>query len=151
MLNTVGNDRVLARLVERVNGLTPESERRWGKMNVVQMLSHVGRSMDWVVRGGEAQPDWDDRPSKAIKFLAFRIPLPWPKGIPNPNDPASADIPADEFESLRALVVRGLEQMSSWEVSENTPPHPAFGPLTTWEWQRWAYKHADHHLKQFSA
>ncbi len=27
--------------------------------------------------------------------------------------------------------------------------HPYFGNLTKWEWMRWAYLHADHHLRQF--
>lgn len=119
-------------------------------MNVQQMLSHVGGAMEWVLAGGQAQT-WDNRMSPVIKFIAFRVPLPWPKGIPNPNDPAGTDIPAVRFEELRDRVLRALEEMARWEVSEKTPPHPAFGPLTTWEWKRWAYKHADHHLKQFGA
>ncbi|MDH3272492.1 MAG: DUF1569 domain-containing protein [Gemmatimonadota bacterium] len=150
-MKTVGNPKALARLTERVRHLTPDAPRKWGKMNVQQMLSHLARSMEWLLGDGEARTPWDDRPSAIIKFFAFRVPLPWPKGIPNPNDPASVDVAAEEFESLRDRVVGGLEGMARWESSERTPPHPAFGHLTTWEWQRWAFKHADHHLKQFGA
>lgn len=28
-------------LIERINRLTPETERKWGKMNVAQMLAHL--------------------------------------------------------------------------------------------------------------
>jgi len=31
------------------------------------------------------------------------------------------------------------------------PPHVLFGALTRGEWGRWAYRHVDHHLRQFSA
>lgn len=150
-MNTVGNPRTLARLTDRVRSLTPDAPRQWGKMNVQQALSHLAGAMEWVLRGGEAQPAWEDSPSKVIKFIAFRVPLPWPKGVPNPNDPASVDVPPAQFEALRERVVAGLEAMARWEVDARTPPHPAFGRLTTWEWQRWAWKHADHHLKQFDA
>ncbi len=27
--------------------------------------------------------------------------------------------------------------------------HPVFGELSEWEWMRWGYLHADHHLRQF--
>ena len=150
-MNTVGNPRTLARLTDRVRQLTPDAPRRWGKMNIQQALSHVAGAMEWVLRGGDAQSNWNESYSKLIKFVAFRVPLPWPKGVPNPNDPASVDVPADEFDALRDRVLAGLEGMAAWEVNERTPPHPAFGRLTTWEWQRWAWKHADHHLKQFGA
>ncbi len=150
-MKTIGNPDVVARLTRRLHNLTPDAPRQWGKMNVQQALSHLAGSMEWVVRGGSAQTGWGEGYSKVIKFVAFRVPLPWPKGVPNPNDPASVVVPADEFDALRERVASGLEAMAVWEASSDTPPHPAFGPLTTWEWKRWAYKHADHHLKQFGA
>jgi len=150
-MRTVGRPAVVAHLTDRVRGLSVDAPRQWGKMNVQQMLAHVAGSMEWVLSGGDAQAEWGDQANRFIKFIAFRVPLPWPKGIPNPNDPASVEVPVEKFDALRQRVVRGLEEMGRWEVTEATPPHPAFGPLTTWEWHRWAFKHADHHLKQFGA
>lgn len=151
-MRTVGKPAVLDELTRRVRSVQLDSPRQWGKMNVQQMLSHLARSMEWVlISGGDEQPAWDGRPSRLIKFIAFRVPLPWPRGIPNPNDPASVDVSAEELESLRLRVIEALEGMSRWEASDVAPSHPAFGPLTTWEWRRWAFKHADHHLKQFGA
>ncbi|MDX1647519.1 MAG: DUF1569 domain-containing protein [Longimicrobiales bacterium] len=147
-MRTVGNAEVLASLTARVEGLTPRSPRQWGKMNVQQMLRHLATSMEWVLEGGEARP-WPRKPSRLMKHLALRLPMGWPRGLPNPMDPASVDVPVSELEALRERVALGLETMSRWTVSETTPPHPAFGRMTTWEWRRWAYKHADHHLKQF--
>lgn len=150
-MRTVAKPKALAALTERVQRLEPDAPRKWGKMNVVQMLSHVAGAMEWVLNDGELREPWDSNYSKVIKFVALRMPLPWPKGVPNPNDPAGIEVEPERFVELRDRVVAGLEGMARWEVSALTPPHPAFGPLTTWEWQRWAWKHADHHLKQFSA
>ena len=147
-MKTVGDRAALAARLARLDRLTPDAERRWGKMNVQQMLRHVGGAMEWVLAEGDARP-WPGKPSKLIKFVALRVPLPWPRGIPNPNDPASVAVPVDEFETLRRRTREGLEAMSGWEATARTPPHPAFGPLSTWEWRRWAWKHAHHHLTQF--
>ena len=149
-MKTVGDAKALAELRHRVDALTPDARRRWGKMNVQQMLSHVAGAMEWVLEDGEPRA-WPGKPSKVLKLIALRVPLPWPRGVPNPNDPASVDVPPEAFESLRARVRSGLEELSRWEASDATPPHPFFGPMTTWEWRRWAYKHAHHHLRQFSA
>jgi hypothetical protein len=119
-------------------------------MNIVQMLNHLGGAMEWVLTSGDT-PEWDTEPSRVMKFAALRLPLPWPKGVRNPNDPASARVLADDFPAERDRVIRSLEALSTWQASETTPRHPAFGRMSTWEWHRWAYKHADHHLRQFSA
>ena len=119
-------------------------------MNVQQMLSHLAVAMEWVTRDGDARP-WPRKPSKLLKFVALRVPLRWPRGIANPMNPAGVEIASEEFDAFRQRVLEGLSAMSRWEVSGRTPPHPAFGPMSTWEWRRWAWKHADHHLRQFGA
>ena len=35
------NNSVKQELIERINKLTPETQRKWGKMNVAQMLAHL--------------------------------------------------------------------------------------------------------------
>ena len=149
-MRTVGDRGALAALQTRLDRLTPDAEPRWGKMNVQQMLRHLAGAMEWVTADGEAR-SWQQKPSKLIKLVALRVPLAWPRGIPNPNDPAGVEVPVEEFEGLRGRVREGLDEMSRWQAGPRTPPHPAFGPMSTWEWRRWAWKHADHHLKQFGA
>lgn len=92
-----------------------------------------------------------DGPHRVLRVLALHLPIPWPRGIRSGRDPAAADVPDSEFESLRGRVIAGFEAMASWEKGPDAPPHPGFGDLTTREWQRWAYRHAHHHLRQFSA
>jgi hypothetical protein len=149
-MRTIGDPREKDRLTERVRSLSLASERRWGKMNVQQMLTHLAGGMELVLYG----KSFGVAPSRLqaiLKFIALKLPVPWPKGAPNPLDPASVDVPESEFEDARRRAVAALEAIGSWEKGAETPAHPGFGDLTTREWQRWAYKHADHHLKQFSA
>ena len=149
-MKTLGDPKALAELHRRLDALSPDARRRWGKMNVQQMLSHLAGSMEWLLSDGEAR-DWPSKAPGILKLIALHLPLPWPRGVPNPNDPAGVEVPPEDFEPLRARVRSGLDGLAGWEVSDATPPHPFFGPLTTWEWRRWAYKHAHHHLRQFSA
>ena len=48
----------------------------------------------------------------------------------------------------RATLLASMERFAS-KTERDVHPHPIFGPLTTWEWQRWGWLHADHHLRQF--
>ncbi len=34
-------------------------------------------------------------------------------------------------------------------LDETTMRHPVFGLMTRAQWGRWAYRHMDHHLRQF--
>ena len=148
-MKTIGDPRVRTRLTERVQGLSLASPRRWGKMNIQQMLTHLAGGMELVLGGRPF--GITPRPRAVLKLFALKLPVPWPRGAPNPLDPAGVDVPESEFEHARRRVLEALDAMGSWETGPETPLHPAFGELTTREWQRWAYKHADHHLKQFSA
>jgi hypothetical protein len=120
-------------------------------MNVQQMLSHLAGGMEIVMRGeplGKSPPG-PARP--VLKFIALRAPVPWPHGMKSVRDPAGVVVPEADFQNLRARVIAALDAMGSWEKRPDGAPHPAFGDLTTREWQCWAYRHADHHLKQFDA
>jgi hypothetical protein len=77
-------------------------------------------------------------------------PLPWPKGVKtNPmHDPRDQGTRPTEFERDRSRVVAGLEGIAR-ATGDLEPVHGIFGTMSVRDWQRWAYKHADHHLRQF--
>jgi len=149
-VKTVGDERVLADLGVRFGRLSLGSPRRWGKMNVQQMLAHLAVGMEKVLADEPFGPP-PQRPRTFLKLFFIKLPLPWPRGVRGSRDPAGMDIPESDFEGLRQRAVDALAAMAVWSTGPGTPQHPAFGELTTREWQRWAYRHADHHLKQFSA
>jgi hypothetical protein len=53
-----------------------------------------------------------------------------------------------EFESDRRELESLIEQFAQ-RTAASLQPHPIFGRLTDSEWQRWGYRHMDHHLRQF--
>ena len=47
------------------------------------------------------------------------------------------------------LVIRVRPRKRAVPLRTRRVPHGLFGTRTTRDWQRWAYKHTDHHLTQF--
>jgi hypothetical protein len=88
-----------------------------------------------------------------MKWGALYLPLAWPPGIltvPELDQQCDGTLPGDfaadlaELESLMELVA-ARRQGVEW------PAHPIFGRMSEKAWFRWAYLHADHHLRQFGA
>ncbi|MBL9078949.1 MAG: DUF1569 domain-containing protein [Planctomycetes bacterium] len=140
----------LATMLARVDALRPDSPRRWGKMDLPQMLAHcqqplrvalgelpLKRSLVGVLFGRLAKR----------KLLA---PKPWPQGMPTAPEFRIADVRqfAREHAALRTLVERFGR---GGPAALTQAPHPFFGPLTADEWQALQWRHLDHHLRQFGA
>jgi hypothetical protein len=53
------------------------------------------------------------------------------------------------FAQDRVRAVAGLEGIAAAEADALEPVHGFFGTMSVTDWQRWAYKHTDHHLRQF--
>ena len=134
---------VLARLAR----LSPDATPAWGRMNAPQVLAHLTDALRMAV--GELSCRGKHVPiarTFPVKHL-FLYVLPIPKGAPTSPDliARTADDWAGEQARCAALVARfdAPAAPAAW------PDHPLFGPLTGPQWGRLAYKHLDHHLRQF--
>jgi hypothetical protein len=58
---------VVNQVKTRLGNLEPQSERRWGKMTVAQMLAHCSLSMQWAV--GEVVPEKGALPARLMGRL----------------------------------------------------------------------------------
>jgi hypothetical protein len=68
-------------IIQRINGLTLQSTRQWGKINILQMLQHCAIQLKKVLRLISAS----EPPGPAIYRTAFGrwvalYVVPWPKG-----------------------------------------------------------------------
>jgi hypothetical protein len=55
-----------------------------------------------------------------------------------------------EFMSERSRLIAAIESFASeGPMGCSRYPHPFFGPLNPQQWAILAYKHVDHHLRQF--
>ena len=149
---TIFEPAALAGLTERIRALEKEASRKWGRMSVEGMVCHLNDAFLMVLgeRPSETTPSWVER--TAIRFLALHTPVPWPKGARAPAvvDQEKGGSPPGEFERDKASLQSTLERFAS-EAPGRSMFHPIFGQLSTPELGRWAYRHVDHHLRQFDA
>jgi hypothetical protein len=116
------------------------------------MLCHLGDTCESVlglrVPPG-APPSGQPRP--VLKWLILYSPMPWPKGVrtrPGVNPHLEGTRPGD-FERDRQRVLEGLERLAAAPAEALAAHHFMVGPMSRDDWHRWAYKHVDHHLRQF--
>ncbi|HXT16007.1 MAG TPA: DUF1569 domain-containing protein [Gemmatimonadaceae bacterium] len=132
----------------RIQRLTEQSPRKWGKMTVDQMLWHCNESLENSLGKPASGPMKFPLPRAIIRFAVFN--LPWPKGAPTHPDLVAGERHSLETERARAL--RLLDEFGARSVNAtNWGESPAFGKMSGDEWGRLQAKHLDHHLRQFSA
>jgi hypothetical protein len=150
-MRTVANPSDTAALLHRLSQLTPGSQRRWGKMSPHQAVCHLADSFK-VITG--------ERPAKAVdgllsrtllRFIALNTTLPWPKGAPTGEavDQERGGTRPIEFARDATELRTLIERFAAAPRDFGFRPHPFFGPLTEREWLHWAWRHTDHHLRQF--
>jgi hypothetical protein len=137
-------------IMQRINLLTVESQRKWGKMNVSQMLAHCKEAFK-VPLSDKKMPrmfigmllGW------AVKSKLYNE-SPWKQNLPTaPNFIIKDERDFEkEKQELSTLINRFYN-----EGPENVGrfPHPMFGTFTKEQWGQAMYKHLDHHLIQFGA
>jgi hypothetical protein len=137
-------------VLDRLDALSPHSERQWGKMDVAQMLAHckeafkvplsteplprmlMGRLLGWALKPKlYNETAWGKSVPTAPEFLI--------------KDQRNFD---KEKQELNLLITKfytgGPDIVGNY-------PHPFFGTLTKEQWGKSMYKHIDHHLQQFGA
>jgi hypothetical protein len=142
-----------AEILDRLRGVRPESAARWGRMSAHEMICHLadGCRMATGRKPVSAAPTgWV--PRRLVKWTALYLPLRWPAGIatrPETDQHCDGTRPADFAADVRALE-RLLHEIADHPDALDRP-HPVFGRMSRAAWLRWAYLHADHHLRQFGA
>jgi hypothetical protein len=149
-MTTVATPEALAQLIARLGELRPDSPRRWGTMTPGEMLCHLGDAAALILgRAGSGSGAGRSRP--LVKWIALYSPVPWPRGAktaPQINPRVAGSKPGD-FEKDRDRAVEGLRALASAPATAFPSTHAFFGAMTARDWQRWAYRHTDHHLRQF--
>ena len=110
------------------------------------MLAHL---VDWMEMASGQLPTAPRRRLlryPGVKHLVIYW-LPFPKGVPTAPE-LVARTPSDWSAECTALS-RHLESFVEMESGFAWPEHPAFGMLTPKAWGTLAYRHIDHHLRQF--
>jgi len=148
-IKTLRDEKRRDELVARINALTPDAAARWGRMSVVQMLSHLVQSGELpFVASVPDRSNWASR--MLLKPLVLYV-LPIPKNVPTARalDQAQAGTAPADFEADRRELLASIERMCALGEDFDWAAHPTFGKMNRRQWGLLAHKHLDHHLKQF--
>jgi Protein of unknown function (DUF1569) len=135
-------------IINRINNLSAQSQKQWGKMDVAQMLAHV--QLPIKIAFGTHQP----KGSFLLRLIGplFKSTLwnekPWNQNLP--TDPTFIMTGSEkDFEKEKSALLELVSRFSeSTIVGEK---HPVFGKMTKENWSKATWKHIDHHLRQFGA
>jgi hypothetical protein len=149
-MSTLLNNDVRVTLTARVRQLRPDSVRQWGRMTPHQAICHMCDAFKMSLNEREVAPvKGTFKP--VLRFVALRLPLRWPRGIQTvpEAEQGAGGTPPTEFERDRAELLSLIERFGSARPEQLCRSHPMFGSMTAQLWGRWAYRHMDHHLRQF--
>ena len=150
-MKTLANERDSAEILRRVRTLRHDSHRRWGRMSAHQMVCHLSDGYRLQVGDRTTQPAATPLPRFMMRWIALYLPVRWPAGIHTTPDldqdcdgtrPGAFDADLAELQGL-------LTKVASVRRDRGGHLHPIFGMMSDAAWLRWAYLHADHHLRQF--
>lgn len=149
MASNIFNPEDYQRILQRIDGLRPDHTRRWGKMDLDQMLEHcclqlrlgLGQLERTGFEGPAIQRTWLGR--KLILYV-----FPWTKGLPTPSqmNMVRGNVPAAQFHAAQKDLLQLLSQVQDHPTLR---PHPFLGTLSQADWGRLIWKHLDYHLRQF--
>lgn len=149
---TIAETAVRDDLVRRLRRLTPEGRRRWGTLTPHEMLCHLGDATAMVLGDRPRLVPLVTGRRRVARALGLWSPLRWPHGIPTNtrHDPRADGTRPTDFEADRARAIDGIVRLAAaGAATPLEPAHGIFGPMSARDWQRWAFKHTDHHLRQF--
>lgn len=146
-MKSIYDKQVQEELISRILQLPENSSAQWGKMNLYQMLKHCSLWEEMAL----------GRTQYKLLFIGRLFGKMALKKVLKDEQPLARNSP-----TIAALIIKengnASEQKNKWIalIREHervlTPAfiHPFFGKMTREEVGYLAYKHADHHLRQFN-
>ncbi len=149
-MKTIFDEGTRKELIDRINLLDENSAAQWGKMNVYQMTKHCTIWDEWVL--GKSHHEY----KQSVLGLIFgKLALKSSVGDSRPmkrNMPAGQFVVKEKSGSVEQQKQKWMQRVAEYANFSNTRfVHDFFGKMTREEIGIFAYKHADHHLRQFNA
>lgn len=134
-------------LATRINSLSRQHQAHWGKMNVYQMIKHCTLCEEMMLGKMKIKRVFIGRLIGGMllkKVLKDESPF----GKNSPTSPLLKTLhESGDIEQQKKEWLNRLEQYASYTDPDFV--HPFFGPMTRDQIGFFAYKHVDHHLRQF--
>lgn len=147
-MNNLFNPDDVSGILERIEKLSPDSQRQWGKMNVAQMLAHCHKSMETAMGDNTIPRLFIGRILGPFVRNSAISAKPFPKN--SPTDKSYVFTNEKDFVSEKTNTMNSIRRFFDGGAEGCTKvPHPFFGKFTPDEWAVFQWKHLDHHLRQF--
>lgn len=148
-MKTVFDPATRDELITRITSLTAQNQARWGKMDVYQMIRHSALCDDMFLGTIKIKRVLIGRLiGKMVLKKVLKDDSPFGKNSPTSrvlkttHESGDIELPKKEW----------INRIKSYTDFRNTGfIHPFFGPMTKEQVGMLAYKHSDHHLRQFGA
>lgn len=146
--NNLLYDEAATEIIERVKKLQPGTPALWGRMNATEMLLHSNLCNSEIFE--PVKPQKPTTPKQfLLRLLALYIAPKFKRGVAGDRAKETAGKGSIvDFEKEKERFIILIKHFVNYK-GELTLPHIAFGNISTNEWGIAAYKHMDHHLRQF--
>lgn len=149
-MKTIFDSATREELIKRIGLLNKDITPAWGKMNAYQMTKHNTIWNDWVL--GKKQYAYKQA---FLDKLFGKMAL---KSNTKDDTPMGKNLPAgkaftvqEKDGDFQSEVATWIEQIKAYESFSNERfIHDFFGKMTNEQIGIFAYKHNDHHLRQFN-
>ena len=137
-------------LIQRIGRLNQNSKAQWGRMNVWQMLKHCTLWEEWIRAKETHKQVFIGRIfGKTALNTLLKDESPMRRNSPTIPELRINRMP--ELGDIEAEKEKWISQIRNHEQFSNPGfVHSFFGKMTEEQIGFMAYKHADHHLRQFN-
>lgn len=136
-------------LITRINSVDDGNQAQWGKMNAFQMVKHCSQCEDMMLGHVRLKRVFIGRLiGKKILKKVLKDDRPFGKNSPTSPHMKTLNQSGD-IEYQKQEWIKRIHQYGDFKNLDFV--HPFFGPMSKEQVGIFAYKHADHHLRQFGA
>ena len=147
-MKTIFDPAIKTEIISRINTLSENSQAQWGKMTLDQMLKHC-RLWEEMMLGKTKYKQVFIGRLLGQRILRSVLKDEKPMGRNAPTVPAFKIKDHADVLSEKKKWIALIEEAKPFPYPDIT--HPFFGKMTKEQVGFLAYKHIDHHLRQFNA
>jgi hypothetical protein len=137
-------------IMSRINKLSANSQRQWGKMEMAQMLAHCKEAFKVPLSEAPLKQMFIGKLFGWVFKKSLYTDKPWKQNLPTAPQFIIKD--NRDFEKEKSELILLVNKFHTGNPSSiEKIVHPMFGKFTGEQWGKAMYKHLDHHLTQFGA
>lgn len=145
-MKTIFDKETREELIERIATVNENGKNEWGKMNVYQMLAHCIKWDEMTLSKKKYKQTFLGKLFGKMALKDFVKDAPFRKNVPTVPEFKIKETTGD-VEQLKTTWINLVKEYGQFVETDFI--HPFFGRMTTEQIGILAYKHTDHHLRQF--